>query len=74
MTRKGSADGDFIFGLCVSGIAGICACFAVYGITNASWNQHCVEAGVGEFVIVDPATGKSEFRFKKPCEENIGND
>jgi membrane protein implicated in regulation of membrane protease activity len=28
------------------------------------WQAQAVEAGVGEFVIVEPGTGKSEFRFK----------
>lgn len=27
------------------------------------------EVGVGEFVIVDKATGRSEFQFKQPCDK-----
>lgn len=66
--RKGSADGEFVlflFAVMFTVAAGIGGCNLGYKTSTDDSQKAAVEAGVGEFVIVDPATGTSEFRFKK---------
>lgn len=70
MTRRGSVDGEvfFMLGLFALVMCGACL-FGGFCMGAGEREQYdeakAVEAGVGEFVIVDAATGKSEFRFKK---------
>ena len=56
-----------VFGLMIGGAGGIGIHSTFATAETNTLRQQAIKAGVAHYEIVDPATGRSEFRFI-PCE------
>ena len=56
-----------VFGLLIGLAFGFCVGTSVD--SAAGIREQAIELGVASYVIVDPATGETEFRFNTPSED-----